>query len=162
MPLEAQLWASPECDEQLEQLLHAPGAPAKSWISRTFGVLDDLVDRFRQGDAEADVLTNFRPQPLVRVEVSPPLLAWPDSADGREFARTCARFELCLFQIGRLRSAVAVIGTSEEAFVVWLSAELTASPRDDGFVDDEDAALAEQTLLGKLNAALDLTWVEKE
>jgi len=71
-------------------------------------------------------------------------------------------FELCLFQVGRLRGAIAVLRSPEETFVAWLSTEVTVSPRDDGFVDDEDAALAEQSLLGKLNAALDLTWMEKE
>src|SRR5579862_287906 len=112
--------------------------------------------------SDADLLTEFRPQPLARVEVTPSLLDWPDTAEGRELAAACMSFELCLFQVGRLRGAIAVLRSPEETFVAWLSTEVTVSPRDDGFVDDEDAALAEQSLLGKLNAALDLTWMEKE
>jgi hypothetical protein len=49
-----------------------------------------------------------------------------------------------------------------EIFVVWLSVSLTAATRSDGFESDTDAALAQQSLWGKLGLLLDLTWLESE
>lgn len=161
MTIETQLWAHPACESEVQRLLHEPGTPAKSWISRTFAILDELVDRCRKAGPGTDVLADFRPHTLARAEVTPSLLAWPDTPEGREFAAG-ESLNLGLLQIGRLRSAVAVLECPDEIFVVWLGAEVTAAPRDDGFVDDEDATLAEQALLGQLNAVVDLTWLEQE
>lgn len=90
------------------------------------------------------------------------LLRWPDTPEGHELEATCLSVELCVFQGGHLRSAIAVVKCPEEIFVVWLSAQVPGAPREDGFLNDEDAALARQTLWGELDAVLDLTWLEPE
>jgi hypothetical protein len=43
---------------------------------------------------------------------------------------------------------------------VWLGAHTTASPRDDGFVDADDAAHAQQSLWRTLGRLADMTWLE--
>ena len=162
MAFDAELWAHPECERQLDHLLDAPGVPAKSSNNRSFAVLDTLVARWRAAALEEEVLSDFRPEPLARLGIDPSLVSWPAGEDGTRFRNEILRIELCLFQVGRLRSAVAMIVSLDEVFVVWLSAHLTGPTREDGFVDDEDAALAEQDLQGKLTRLLDLRWLEAE
>jgi hypothetical protein len=110
-----------------------------------------------------DLLADVQPQPLARIEAdASPLIPWPDTPEGREFDANCFSLDLCLFQIGQLRSGIAVVKCPEEIFVVWLSARVTDVPREDGFLDDTDAALAREALWGELDAILDLTWLESE
>lgn len=162
MPMEVQLWAHPECDTELEGLLNA-GGPAKGWINRTFAVLDGLVARLRETGAPPEVLTDVRPQPLARVSINPitePMLPWLEDRTGAELLLTCDRIELALFQVGRLRSTVAVMRCRDEIFVVWLEAHFTPPPRDDGFIDADDAAHADQNLWSLLGRLLDMSWLE--
>lgn len=161
--MEVQLWSHPDCSAELEALLAEPGAPAKSWINRTLAILDSLVARLRETEARPDVLTDVRPQPLTRVSIDPisePMLPWLEDRIGAELLLTCDRIELALFQVGRLRSTVAVMKCRDEIFVVWLEAHATPPPRDDGFIDAEDAAQAQQGLWSMLGRLLDMSWLE--
>jgi hypothetical protein len=163
VPIEVQLWAHPQCQTELDRLLQEPDAPAKSWINRTFAVLDDLIDRWSQSDGEMDMLADLRPQPLVRVNgLASALIPWPDTAEGRQFEVRCTHLELALLQVEQLRSAIAVVKFPAEIFVVWLRVEVTDAPREDGFLDDTDAAVARDALWLELGAVLDLTWLESE
>ena len=162
MAFEAHLWARPECESQLDYFLGVPGAPAKSSIDRSFAVLDALVARWRAAELGADILSDFRPEPLARLSIDPSLLTWPATEDGIWFGSESLSIELCMFQVGRLRSAVAIVVSREEVFVVWLEAHLTGPTREDGFVDDEDAALAQQDLQSKLERLVNLSWLEAE
>ena len=164
MPYEANLWARPECERQIDQLLKIPGAPAKSSINRTFGVLDELVKFHRESRGALETLDDFRPQPLARARVVGVCgaLEWPHTVDGREFAKSCQSLELCLFQVGHLRSVVAIVICPRETFVVWLSAEYTHEPNDDGVLDETDVQLAQGELWGKMNDVLDLNWLESQ
>lgn len=159
--MEVQLWAHPACDAQIARLLAAPGAPAKAWISRTMAILDTVVERL-EAEAPTDVPTEFRPRPLTRLDFDPLTLPWEDYPEGVDLRFRAMQVELALIQIGRLRSAIAVVKCPEEIFVVWLDARVTAPPRDDGFVDADDAANAQQALSAMLNRLVDLTWLEKD
>lgn len=160
MPFEAKLWQRSECEAEVERLLKLPGSPAKSSIAQTFGVLDELVAYLRKSGS-AEPFEEFRPEPLTWVaRAASSADPWPDTSEGRAFLVTCGSIQVCLFQIGRLRSGIAVVNTSREIFVVWLSARYTDPPRDDGFVDDEDATLAQQQLRAELDGVFDLEWLE--
>jgi hypothetical protein len=164
VPYEANLWARPECERRIDQLLRAPGAPAKSSINRTFAVLDALVTHHRDSRGALETIDELRPQPLARARVVGVCgsLEWPDTAEGREFARSCQSLELCLFQVGHLRSVVAIVICPRETFVVWLSAEYTDEPNDDGILDETALQLAQGELWGKMNDVLDLGWLESQ
>lgn len=160
MPFEVNLWQRSTCEVELERLLKLPGSPARSSIARTFGVLDELVAYLRKSGGAAPFEV-FRPEPLTWLaRAASSADPWPDGPEGGSFAVNSVSIGVCLFQIGWLRRGIAVVHTRREIFVVWLSARFTDPPRDDGFVNDEDVALAQTNLWAELDLVFDLEWLE--
>jgi hypothetical protein len=126
------------------------------------GLLDSLVAGLKAGSGISATLAALRPRNLTAVECMGSALTWPATADGRAFQSNCVSVTLCLNQMGRVRSVVGIVDCGNEIFVVWLSVSVTAATRSDGFESDTDAALAQQSLWGKLGLLLDLTWLESE
>ena len=126
------------------------------------GAIGLLGSGFKAGNGIPVTLAALRPRNLAAVECMGSALTWPATAEGRAFQSNCGSVTLCLYQIGLVRSVVGIVDCGNEIFVVWLSVSVTATTRSDGFESDTDAALAQQSLWGKLGLLLDLTWLESE
>jgi len=125
--------------------------------------LDSWVAGLRTGNGISATFAAVRPRNLTAVEYAcSGLTTWPATADGRAFQNNCVSATLCLYQMGRVRSVVGIVDCGNAIFVVWSSVSLTAATRSNGFESDTDAALAQQSLCGKLGLLLDLTWLESE
>lgn len=163
MAVEVELWMHPACYQSISALRAQPTSTEAEATTRSMGLLDSLVAGLKAGNGIPVTLAALRPRNLAAVEcMGSALTTWPATADGRAFQSNCESVTLCLYQMGRVRSVVGILNCGNEIFVVWLSVSLTAATRSDGFESDTDAALAQQSLWGKLGLLLDLTWLESE
>ena len=163
MSVEVELWMHPACFAAANGLRANRDSAEAEATTRTMAFLDAAVAALRESDDILSTLAALRPRSLVSVEfLESTLMSWPTTADGRAIQQSCVSGRLCLYQIGRVRSVVGILDCGEEIFLVWLSADLMAHPRADGYENDIDAALAGQYLWSKLGLLVDLTWLESE
>ena len=155
-----ELWMHPDALQAAQRLLITD--QSRSVVRRSMAVFDSLVESCRTHATVSEAVQAVSPAPLARTEWLAPMVrnSWPSTPEGGEIAAACQEILLCVYQIGALRSVIAIVACHREWYVVWLKVEYGYG-RKDNFGDDTDTALAQQLLYGSLGLLTKLEWLEE-
>ena len=104
-----ELWMHPDALQAAQRLLITD--QSRSVVRRSMAVFDSLVESCRTHAALSEAVQAVSPAPLARTEWLAPMVrnSWPSTPEGGEIAAACQDILLCVYQIGALRSGIAIV-----------------------------------------------------